>query len=392
MSNIFIIGNGVAGITFAKKYRKLNASDRIVIITSEKYPFYIRWQLNEFISGEKTEESLFLYNEEWYMKNRIEVMYGERVLKVDVSGKGIKTDKREYHFDKLIIASGAQSWTPPIRGSEKKGVFTLRSLNDAHNILDYIKENNVKKIIHIGGGILGLELANALKVSGVDEILVVEFMPYLLPRQLDAEGAAHLRKLLEDKGLKFITDAKTEEITGEQRAEGVVIKGLWILKSDMVLISAGVRPNMSFALECGIECGRGIKMNNQLKTNIDDIYAIGDCAEFNGRVYGIIPPAQEQANALAKIVAGRADEYNGSIMQNSLKVAGIELTSAGEINPVGDEYEFVTRKDGNTYKKAVFKDNKLVGLILLGDNAAASALLKKMKSGAALFSRKDIFN
>ncbi|MBN1849288.1 MAG: NAD(P)/FAD-dependent oxidoreductase [Deltaproteobacteria bacterium] len=386
MSDYLIIGNGVAGTTAAENIRKHDEDGTITILTDEDTPFYYRIRLNDLISGDITEEALIAKNEQWYEDLHIDLLLQMKVKKVDIEKKTIITDdKLDLSYNKLLLATGSHSFVPPIKGSNKKGVFTLRSIQDARDISDYAK--GIEDVVLIGGGLLGLEAGNALRKSG-RKVMIVEFFPRLLPRQLDAEGADRLQKIMEDMGFSFRLGAKTQQIKGKTKVSGVLLEGGEILQSRMVIVSAGVRPNMELAVSMGLDHDKGIKVDNFMRTSQADVYAAGDVAEFRGMSYGIWPASMEQGKIAGTNMAGGEMFYDGTTMANTLKVVGIDLASAGNIDAENQlESKVVTNE--KTYKKIVISDDRIIGCIMLGDTKGFNKITKAMADKKDISRIKD---
>jgi nitrite reductase (NADH) large subunit len=362
-----IIGNGVSGITSAELIRERDIESEITVITEEKYPYYARPQLIEFLAGNIKKEEIFFYTDEWYKSKKINVILEERVLRIDIAKKEVETDKGKYNYDKLLFASGAKPQIPPLENVNVEGVFTLRNLDDALNILSYIEGKET--VILLGCGLLGLETGRALYQRGL-KIIGLEFFPRLLPRQLDDEGSKVLQNIIRSKfGFSFYLGVKAKKVLkNNEKFVGIELEDGRIIHGDLLIISAGIIPKVEFAKNSGINVNKGIVVNNYMETNVEGIFAVGDCVEHQGRIYGIIPACLDQAKVAVENIMGRKVEYKGTIPLNSLKVTGVDLTSIGEINPEGEGYEVKVYKDKEGfYRKLVFKDDKLVGAILLGD-------------------------
>jgi len=362
-----IIGNGVSGITSAELIRERDIESEITVITEEKYPYYARPQLIEFLAGNIKKEEIFFYTDEWYKSKKINVILEERVLRIDIAKKEVETDKGKYNYDKLLVASGAKPQIPPLENVNVEGVFTLRNLDDALNILSYIEGKET--VILLGCGLLGLETGRALYQRGL-KIIGLEFFPRLLPRQLDDEGSKVLQNIIQSKfGFSFYLGVKAKKVLkNNEKFVGIELEDGRIIHGNLLIISAGIIPNVEFAKNSGINVNKGIVVNDYMETNVEGIFAVGDCVEHQGRIYGIIPACLDQAKVAVENIMGRKVEYKGTIPLNSLKVTGVDLTSIGEINPEGEGYEVKVYKDKEGfYRKLVFKDDKLVGAILLGD-------------------------
>ena len=375
MSNYMVIGNGVAGATAAENIRKQDKEGNITMVTDEDSPFYYRVRLNEYICGDITEQGLIVKGEQWYKDQHIDLKLNTRIVGADSREKVIITENnRRLSYDSLLIATGSHSFVPPIKGSEKSGVFALRSIRDARDISAWA--NDIEEVVLIGGGLLGLEAGNALLKLG-KKVMVVEFFPRLLPRQLDVEGARRLQVIMEEMGFSFRLDARTEEITGDDRVDGVLLEGGETLSAEMVIVSAGVRPNLELTEPLGVDYDKGIKVDGHLRTNQPDIYAAGDVAEFKGMPYGIWPAATEQGKIAGINMAGGDIVYEGTTMANTLKVVGVDLASAGNID-AENEFEFRTVTDEKVYKKVVIENDQIIGCIMLGDTKGFNKITKAM--------------
>ena len=386
MTDYLIIGNGVAGTTAAENIRKIDKEGDITIVTGEDLPFYHRIRLTEYISGEIAEDDLVARKKEWYGNQNINLELMTRITRAEDQEKVIITeDNRTLSYDRLLIATGSHSFIPPIKGSEKKGVFALRTIKDARDISAYA--GKIEDVVLIGGGLLGLEAGNALRKLG-KRVTVVEFFPRLLPRQLDVDGAKRLQGIMEEMGFSFRLDAKTQEITGGDQVDGVLLEGGEALSSEMVIISAGVRPNMELAENLGLDHDKGIKVDEHLQTNRAHIYAAGDVAEFKGMVYGIWPAAMEQGKIAGNNMAGGDMVYEGTVMANTLKVVGVDLASAGNID-ADNEFKSLVFTDEKIYKKIVIEDDRITGCIMLGDTKGFNKMTKAISEKMDVSKIKD---
>jgi len=379
---VVIIGNNVAGTFTAQNIRSLNEDIEIHIYTQEKYPYYTRIKLPELISEKVNIENLIVFKEDWYKTNRISLHLNKKAQNIDSKNKTIL-------YDKLILALGSTPNIPSIKNAremkdQNKGVFTLRSIDDALNIREYIEKFSVKKAIVIGGGLLGLELANQLNDTTL-ETTVVEFFPRLLPRQLDEECGTMLKDEIENRGIKVVLNATTEEILGNSKVSGIKLKDGRILDAGIILIQAGINLTIDLAKNVGIATNRGIIVNEFMETSEKEIYAVGDCIEYKNQVWGIIPACMEQSKiAAASIIGSQKVEYEGTTPKNTLKIVGLDLTSIGVIDPSREEsggWDILKKADKKDccYQKIILKDNKLKGAILLGENKAIPYITKKME-------------
>ncbi|MBY9017332.1 MAG: FAD-dependent oxidoreductase [Candidatus Lokiarchaeota archaeon] len=388
---VVIIGNNVAGTFTAQNLRSLNEDIEIEVFTQEQYPYYTRIKLPELIPEKVTIDSLIVFKEDWYDAKRINLHLNKKAVNIDPKNKSILFEKEDKPvlYDKLILALGSTPNIPPIKNAREmkdgnRGVFTLRTIDDALQIRDYIEKFDIKKAIVIGGGLLGLELANQLKDTNL-ETTVVEFFPRLLPRQLDEECGTMLKNEIESRDIKVVLDATTEEILGNGKVSGIKLKDGRIFEAGLILIQAGIRLTIDLAKNAGIETNRGIIVNEFLETSEKDIYAVGDCVEYKNQVWGIIPACMEQSKIVAaSIIGSKRVRYEGTTPKNTLKIVGLELTSIGIIDPSKEEsggWEILKKADKEDccYQKIILKDNKLKGAILFGENKVMSYIYKKME-------------
>ncbi|MGZ4886142.1 MAG: NAD(P)/FAD-dependent oxidoreductase, partial [Candidatus Aminicenantales bacterium] len=288
-----IVGSGLAGTMAAKTLRELDSDVEIEVIGEENYPYYPRPNLIEFVAGRLPFDKLFAFPPDWNSRQRIEIHLGQRVVQISPGEKKVRTEAgRDYPYDALLLANGCRAAVPNLRGSGQKGVFVLRKLDDALAIREYMKSH--PRTIVLGGGLLGLEIARAVKAAGAD-VRVVEFFDRLLPRQLDAAGAAILKGQIEKMGIDILLGSVTEEIRGSGEAAGLRFQGGDRLDADMVIIAAGVQPETGPAREAGLAVNRGIVADDLLRSSAAHIFVAGDSVEHRGSVYGIIPASFEQS-------------------------------------------------------------------------------------------------
>jgi nitrite reductase (NADH) large subunit len=378
MKRYLIVGNGVAGARAAVKIREADPKGEIHIFTEEAYPFYYRVRFPEFVAGEVTLQNLTIHTKEWYQSKEIAIHLEEGITEVNVSKKEVTSQKgKTYAYDLLLMATGGNAFLPPIKGTEKKGVFTLRSMKDAMGMKEF--SGGVKQAILIGGGLVGLETGGALLKRGI-KVAVIEHNPRILPRQMDPDGAKILQGKMESMGFSFFLHADSEEIFGKETLEGLRLKDGRTVEGQMVIISAGVKPNIKLAQAMGLETKNGILVNDRLETKSEGIFAAGDVAEHRGRVYGIWPAAQRQGETVGVNMAGGNSLYEGTVVSNTLKVVGIDLTASGDIDAEG-KLECVAKSDRekNIYRKVTFKEDKIVGCILLGNIRGNSEILNAIE-------------
>jgi nitrite reductase (NADH) large subunit len=390
MNRYLIIGNGVAGARAAVKIREADSKGEIRIFTEEAYPFYYRVRFPEYVAGEVTIQNLTIHNKEFYQNKNILLHLEEPITGVNVQKKEVTSQKgNTYAYDALLMATGGNAFVPPIKGTEKKGVFTLRTMSDAISMKEF--SGAVRQAILIGGGLVGLETGGALLRRGI-KVAVIEYNPRILPRQMDPEGAKILQKKMESMGFSFFLNGQSEEILGKETAEGLRLKDGRTVEGQMVIISAGVRPNIKLAQAMGMETKNGILVSDRLETKMGGIFAAGDVAEHRGRVYGIWPAAQRQGEIAGVNMSGGNSLYEGTVVSNTLKVVGIELTSAGDIDAEG-KLECVVKSDLEkcVYCKVAFKEDKVVGCILLGEVKAKSEVLNAVEGNIDIRQIKGTF-
>jgi nitrite reductase (NADH) large subunit len=385
---IVVVGNGLAGTIAAKTVRELDPDAGVEIFADEKYAYYPRPNLIEFLAGRLPHEKLFAFPEIWSSRQRIGLHFGDRVAKIRPDERTIETGSGGvFPYDALLLACGARAAVPPLTGSGLKGVFVLRNLDDALAILDHLRTH--AHVAVLGGGLLGLEIARAIRGRGA-EVSVVEFFDRLLPRQLDPAAAMILKHEIEKTGISVRLGAISREILGPAEARGIRFESGDEIEADLVVIAAGVKPDLALAKGAGLAVERGVVVDDRLRTSRPEIFAAGDVAEHRGRVYGIIPASFEQARAAAHNMLGMDMPYAGTVPSNTLKVAGLFVTSTGEVSPEARGYEVIVRSvpEQGLYKKIVLKEGRLVGAIWMGTKKGASEISRLVALKKDVESRK----
>ena len=391
MRRYVIVGNGVAGITAAQTIARADPSAEVHVFGAEPFPYYRRPRLWEFIAGELEQEKLYFRPQDWYAERDIHLHLGARVTAIDTEAHSLTlADGSTADYTRLLLATGGRSFVPPFEGVEQAGVFTLRTLEDAQAIKAYAQD--ISTAVVIGGGLLGLETGHSLVALGL-HVAVIEFFPRLMPRQLDEEGAAVLQAHLESVGLHpILTGAKTKAILGDGHAAGVLLESGRIVGGELILISTGIRSRIELAREAGLEVHRGVIVDEQLRTSVPDVFAAGDVAEFDGRVYGIIPAAVEQARvAAANMAAEGSALYTGTVMATSLKIAGADLTCLGDATAEGDDVVVLrySNQATGTYKRLALREDRIVGAILLKDKQSIFPLKQLIATGRDVSAYQD---
>ena len=381
---LVVIGNGMAGARAVEEILARGGSDQfeITMFGDEPYGNYNRILLSEVLNGSHDAADIFLNPLGWYADNGVKLHAGVRVEKIErharqVIGQGGVVEA----YDQLIIATGSVPFIPPIEGlygadgRYKPGVFVFRSLDDCNRITEYAMEKRAGAVI--GGGLLGLEAARGLQNFSL-AVHVVQRGNALMSQQLDSPAAAILRTTLEQLGIAVHVDKNTSHIIGSERVEGLQFDDGSKLECDLVVIAAGIKANSALAARAGLAVERGIVVDNHLRTDDPRIFAVGECVQHRGQVYGLVAPLWEQAKVLADQLTGANPDnaYHGSKIATKLKVMGVEVASMGIIDPTheGDEVVQFTEAKKGTYKKLIIRDGRLVGSILLGDISKAPYL------------------
>jgi NADPH-dependent 2,4-dienoyl-CoA reductase/sulfur reductase-like enzyme len=380
-----IIGNGAAGTTACEEIRKRNKKCTIEIISKEDVIGYNRPMLTKGILSDVDPINFFIKPLEWYQENKIRMTLGTAVTEIRKDTKELVLENGETRaFDKLILATGADSFIPPIKGAEQEGVFAIRSLEGVNKLQEFLKQ--VNRAVIIGGGILGLEAAWELKRAGKD-VTVIELSPSIMNKQLDDKGSALLKAAAEKSGIRVITNTQIEEISGSGKATGVKLTDGVFAEGELVILSTGVRQNIGLAKEIGIETGRSIKVNEKMETSVKDIYACGDCAEYNGVNYAIWGQAVEMGKAAGINAVGDEYQYEAFIPSNAFSGMGTSLFAVGDNGKDPEKvYKTFEVYDGakSTYEKLYFVNNRFCGGILLGDVSKSARLLEGYKNQDAI--------
>ena len=392
---LVVIGNGMAGARTVEEILSRGGGDLfdITMFGDEPYGNYNRILLSGVLNGSYQPHEIFLNPLEWYEKNNIKLHAGVRAAGIARRAKQVfGEDGRAEDYDKLIIATGSSAHMPPIErvrmddGSLMPGVFVFRSLDDCHRIAQYTEGK--KRAAVIGGGLLGLEAARGLQDFGL-EVHVVHRGGHLMGQQLDPQAGAILKSNMEKLGVHVHLSKDTKAILGADRVLGLRFSDDSTLDCDMVVISTGISPNWQIAAGCGLTIERAIVVDDQMCSQDDrNIYAVGECAQHRGQVYGLVAPLWEQAKVLADHITSRnpVAAYHGSKVATKLKVMGVELASMGIMEPEFDDDEIVqfTEPKRGTYKKLIIRDGRLVGAILLGDISKAAYLMQSFDRNTPL--------
>ncbi len=391
---LIVIGNGMAGARTVEEILARGGGEQfaITVFSEEPYGNYNRILLSNVLCGAQDPSQIFLNPPEWYEEQGITLRLGVRADVIARPHKAIHCDDGNwYSYDKLIIATGSRPTIPPIAalrkptGELRPGIFVFRTLDDCRRIAEYAA--NCRHAAVIGGGLLGLEAARGLLTQKV-EVSVIHLLDHLMEQQLDPVAGALLKRTIEAMGIKVYLKKLTKAVLGDNRVTGLAFEDGSSLECDMVVIATGITPNAEIGSRWGLTTERGIVVDDQLRTSDPDIYAVGECAQHRGRVYGLVAPLWEQAKVLADHITGSnpAAAYQGSKLATKLKVMGVELVSMGAITPDGeheDVVQFLEARRG-IYKKLIIRDGRLAGGILMGDIGKGAYLMQAYDRGIRL--------
>lgn len=385
-----IIGASGAGMAAVEEILKRNKKSEITMISKESVRGYYRPQLSKMLSHDIDFNSIAMKDENWFKENNVDLMLDKEVIKIDTeNNKVILNSNEEIPYTKLIIATGAEVFVPPLTGSDKMGVFTLRYLSDTQKIKEYAKGK--QNAVVIGGGVLGLETAWELKNLGL-KVTVLERGDRILPRQLDHSASSILENIIDGVGVKFRKFAATKEITGDKASNGVLLEDGETIPADIVIISTGIKANSEIAANAGIDVKRAIAVNSKMETSVKDIYACGDCAEFNGVNYALWSEAIVQGKAAGINAAGDEYVYENIVPSTTLNAFNSSIFSIGDIGSdktqMYQEYE-IKDNSGKNYKKLYFKNDVLSGGILIGDISKTVALIEGFEQSKKMEHMKE---
>lgn len=375
MSKIVIIGNSAAAVGCVEGVRSVDKNSEIVLIASEKHHTYSRPLISYLLYGKTDEQRMKYRPDSFYSDNMVDTMLGKTAVSVDPKGHTVKLESGEViSYDKLMVATGSSPFVPPMKGLDKvEKKFTFMTLDDAHALDKAISAES--RVLVIGAGLIGLKCVEGI-ADKVKEIAVVDMADRILPSVLDAEGAELVQKSIEKHGVKFYLNDSAAELEPNKAK----LKSGSEVEFDVLVVAVGVRPNIALLKDAGAECGRAIKTDNKCQTSLKDIYAGGDCTESYDitigaeRVLALLPNAYMQGNTAGVNMAGGEQLYENAIPMNAMGMFGYHMITAGSYE--GNVY---TEKEGENYKKLFYKDNRLMGYIMIGDIKRAgiyTALIK----------------
>ena len=384
---LVVVGNGMAGMACVEQILKYAPRFDITVFGDETYVNYNRVLLSSVLAGEKAAEDIVINSLEWYQQNGIQLRAGVRIVDVDPDARTVTgNDGSVTGYDVLLLATGSSAWFPKIEGLDKDGVFAFRTLDDTRELMR--RAGPQTRAVVIGGGLLGLEAARGLQVQGC-QVTVVHLMPTLMERQLDPDGGHYLLGKMEDLGIKVLLGRTTTAVLGNGHVEGVALSDDSCLEADLVVVAAGIRPNVELAYKAGLHVNRGIVVNDHMETSSPDIFAVGECVEHRGVCYGLVAPLFDQGKVLAATITGnKGPAYTGTVQAAKLKIMGVDVFSAGDWSEQHSEpVRFEDRALG-VYKKLTVRDGKLAGVILVGDTSDSHRYMEWLRTQADLTSQR----
>jgi nitrite reductase (NADH) large subunit len=388
--SLIVIGNGMAAARFVDELaQRALGRYAVAVIGEEPRLAYNRVLLSALLADEVGFDDIELKPARWWRDRGVTLRYGERATQVDAAVRNVTlAGGAQLAFSKLVFATGSQPIRPDIPGMDLPGVLTFRDVDDV-NAIAATKAAGAPVVV-IGGGLLGLEAAYGLAKAGA-RVTLLHLMDRLMERQLDQRAALMLKRAVEAKGIAVRLQAQTARIAGSGRVEAVELRDGTTIAADAVVVAVGIRANIALARGAGLEVGRGIVVDDHLETTAAGVHAIGECAEHRGCCYGLVEPAYEQAQLLARRFAGERASYPGSVLATNLKVSGVNVFSAGDFLATTDDAEEIVLSDPavGIYKKLTLAQDRLVGAVLFGDTADGLWYLDLIRAGTSVAHIRD---
>jgi nitrite reductase (NADH) large subunit len=385
MKQLVVVGNGMAGVACVEHILKRDAGFEITIFGDETHVNYNRILLSLVLAGEKSADEIVLNDIEWYRSNGIRAKLGVKVAHIDRASRMVIDEQGgATPYDRLILATGSSAFIPPIPGVDKENVHVFRTLDDTRALMG--KARKGLKTVVVGGGLLGLEAARGLQVRGCD-VTVIHLADSLMERQLDATGGEYLKRRIESLGIRVLLPRKTAALFGNGHVDGLRFATGEEIEAELVVIAAGIKPNADLGRKAGLEVNRGIVVNDYMETSDPHVFAVGECTEHRGQTFGLVAPLFDQARVLAATITGsRGPVFAAPAPAAKLKIMGVDIFSAGSIDETEPGVETVRYEDPalGAYKKLFIKDNKLRGMILVGDVEDEHTYRDWMRSGTDL--------
>ncbi|MBR9862196.1 MAG: NAD(P)/FAD-dependent oxidoreductase [Rhodobacteraceae bacterium] len=375
---IVVIGAGMASGRVIENLVETALDDfDITLFNAEQRGNYNRIMLSPVLSGEKTYEDIVTHDDDWYATHGVNCRFGEHVVRIDAAQKTVAGQNGPVSYDKLVIATGSAPFIIPVPGKDLPGVITYRDLDDTNAMIKASQKGG--SAVVIGGGLLGLEAAAGLAERGMT-VTVVHLMGHLMERQLDEAAGYLLRRDLERRGITIRTQASTKAIIGDGRAEAVLLDTDESLPADLVVMAVGIRPETRLATDAGLDVARGIQVNAQMQTSDPDIFAVGECVEFDGNLFGLVAPLYDQARVLSQTLMGQGAAFVVKDTATKLKVTGCDLFSAGDFADGEGREDIVLRDPARgVYKRLVIEEDRLIGAVMYGDTADGNWFFQLIK-------------
>ena len=388
--HLVVVGNGMAGCRAVEELLARDAGRyRVTIFGAEPHVNYNRIMLSPVLAGEKSFDDIVINPRAWYDDNGIDLIVSDPIIAIDRAAKSVTARSgRTVHYDRLLIATGSDPFIIPVPGKDLPGVISFRDMKDVDRMLDAAAKGG--SAVVIGGGLLGLEAAHGLTLRGM-KVTVIHLMETLMERQLDEAAGWLLKTALEARGQTILTGADTAEIYGEGKVEGVRLKDGRDIPASLVVMAVGIRPATALAREAGLTVNRGIVVDDHMATSDPNVLAVGECVEHDGNVYGLVAPLWDMCRSLADGLTDRHTGYRGSVTSTKLKVAGLDVFSAGDFSG-GEGCEDIVLRDASrgVYKRVVMKDDRIVGAVLYGDTADGGWYFDLLKKGENIADIRDL--
>jgi nitrite reductase (NADH) large subunit len=377
---LVIVGSGIAGVAAAEAARGAAPGAEITLVSSERELPYYRLNLTRYLAGEITRDALPIHPEAWYAEQRVRLLRGEQVAQLDTGARTVSlADGATLPYDRLILTAGSHPHVPPLPGIELDGVFSLRTAADADGLLARLTPAT-PPCVCIGGGVLGIETAAALARRGA-AVTLLEGHDWLMPRQLNAAAAAHLERHLNKLGVTVLKQARTQALEGGTALEAVRLLDGRRLHARLAVLATGVRPNTALARRAGLAVNTGVIVDSVLATSADGVYAAGDAAEFNGLLYGTWAASQTQGTIAGRNAVGGDARFDGIPRSNTIKAVGLDLTSIGRFQPEDGGDLLLEENQPDRYCAFVFRDNRMVGALLVGHADLATPARRAIEEG-----------
>lgn len=379
---IVVIGNGIAGITSIKAIREIDKESSIHLIGDEKFYPYNRVRLSKGLLSSLEEDKILLQKKEWYQDNNIQLSIGVKAVSIDTKEKSVTlSNGQKIPYDKLLLANGSHAVLPPAPGMDKQGIFTLKTLQNAKDIIEYVHDK--EKVFVLGGGIQGLEAAWILKEMG-KKVTLSHRSERLMRRQLDQEASEILQGAIRASGIELLLNNKVNEVLGNDHVTGVKTSD-GTVECNAIVYSIGTKPNLDILENTGLESRDGIIVDEKMRTNIPDIYAAGDVAEFNGQIFGLWNIAIGQGKVAGNNIASKDSTYEPIVPVTTLSAFNLSLFSMGEVQEEKATDILVEKEsDKHSYRKVFFREGKVIGAIVVGDTKSSPALKGAIEKGIQL--------